>query len=527
MELSKQIELRLKELTKGNDDPNKNPFGDTDNETLQKKRIENSISDFFLFCTTYFPEYFFKPFGGYLGGPHQRVIDKINSTKKHEVKLIPFGGPREIGKTALMRPAYLCWLGITGNKHHIPFLCNDVTAASDHLEFARIEFKSNRKLIWDFGHLINPNWDTYGDFSVYNFNGQNKDFRPETRFIAVGPDSNIKALTSYKQYRWDFGIMEDFEDYKDSANPDIVKERLEWLDNTFRTSFTAGSAILWNANNSRMNSAFDKTVKNAKKLKGIDPLIIPAYYEVGGKRISCWIGKTMKEWDQVRESVGLTTWLGTYMQEPVVMGEIFKAEYFRYFDSLPNDLIIYGRLDPARGKSRSADTKALALLGWSPSTKLFYLCDGFCFNGTVGKMVRMTYQLFIEWEERGLVSLEMEGDFGQYDLLDDFELASEEFGFYLPLGLYESRGEGDKESRIVALEGPFERSLILFPKDWQTHPGLNLGINQLLAFPSGKKDFPDALSRAYRDLNKVAMAYRPNRTEQKYQSLSQRELSEL
>lgn len=468
-------------------------------ERIDRVFDKNCQKAFFWFAKNYYPEYVTHPFAEF----HYELI-KFARSRNKEFHLI--AGPPEHGKSII----FMIWkvfIGITGYRHLHAQIGEDKTLAKANLSWVKQEFQYNFRIRHDFGDLMHPLYKSKSFFAVknYKYDERSEFDNPYTAYKAFGHNTTLRGTVFY-QYRIDSVELDDYEPYAKSRNPDLVDERIKWLFSEVMGRVSEKGVVYWIHNNSRKNSAADSLHNDEERSKlfsHIHPCLI-------GKK-PLWAQRySHSDLQATRRQVGYSTWMGDWMQEPIVEGKIFKPEYIKTFDAVPLDLIIVARLDPSI--SKSGDYKALIALGWSPKTKRFYIVDAWVRQTTPAAMVNASYLMYEDWQDRGLRSIKIEDDFKQSFIYNPHFLnVADQKGYRLPISTFETEGVAKKD-RIMVLESPMELGLILFPEGYKKDPDFAELVNQIMAFDYGSSsshdDGPDALATCYKELDKVARSYR-------------------
>ncbi|MBO6572126.1 MAG: hypothetical protein JJ958_06725 [Balneola sp.] len=513
--LEDQIAKRKKELEKVSKTERENPFKGEPSEKLGKqKRIDlvfqkDVIEGFFFFAKTYYSEYTTSEFADF-----HRELAEIYNTRNGEFHL--FAGPPEHGKS-IISGIWKVYCGIRGLRHLWVQICENKTIAKNNISWVKQEFELNWKLVADFGELTVKNRTFEDIFAVrnYDYTGKQKEAdNPYTGFAWLGHKGTLKGIRFF-QYRVECVEFDDYEPIAASKNKELVEDRENWIFSEVEGRTSKDSVMVWLHNNSRKGSCADKLHENQSGREGIFSHKVAAHDgEWNPVWPQHWTAEALKA--KMRK-VGSITWKGDWMQEPIIQGKIFKAEWMKRYREVPHDLIVLGRIDFSAGSSKSASFKAIALLGYSPSTRRYYIVDAWVRQSTINSLIDACYFKYDHWRENGLMNIKIEKDF-QQDLIYNpyFTLKEQEKGYRVPIGKFEVKGQGDKDARVSRLESPFELGLILWPHDLELDPDMNELYSHVLAWDYGmankRLDGADALASAYNDLYVIARAYANDRS---------------
>lgn len=506
LRLNDILEKRRQELSGVQEQERLLPFGN-ENETDQQQRREavfkdDTIKAFFYFAKTYYPEYVTSPFAEF----HYQLVSYANRAGK-EFHLI--AAPPEHGKSIIM----LLWkvfCAITGRRHMHAQIGENKDLAAINLSWVMQEFQMNPRILYDYGFLLHPVYQSRYFFSVQNYDidgTQKQADNPYTSFKAFGYQTALRGYVFY-QYRIDSVEFDDFEPIHASKNKALVDERINWIFSEVQGRVAKHGCMYWIHNNSRKGSAADRLHAETSRAN-VYSHKYPAL--IDGRPL--WPQRYSVEYlHGQKQQVGYITWQGDWMQRPVVGGKIFKPEWVRTFTHMPSDLIIISRIDFSPGASKSASYKAMPFLGWSPSTKKFYVLDAWVRQDTINRLIDAIYYKYQLWEDRNLYSIKIESDFRQDIIYSPyFQQKAEEYGWRVPVGLFENKGRGDKDARVARMESPMQLGIILFPEGYEKDPDLNELVSHLLAWDYGSTnkglDGADALASCYIDLERLARSY--------------------
>ena len=189
-----------------------------------------------------------------------------------------------------------------------------------------------------------------------------------------------------------------------------------------------------------------------------------------------------------------------YFNNPQTAGTTFKEEWLQTKEmSLKNYTGLIAYLDPSFSSKKTADHKALVLIGLKGTE--IHILKAYCDIATVSEMINWHYDLE-SWlkKENQVCEFYMEEVFYQSLLYKDFaEEAEKRSGHYIPVR-GDKRKKPDKDSRISALAGFFERGQIFFNADQTENHHMKKLKEQFLLFIIGAtkiaKDGPDAVEGA-------------------------------
>lgn len=168
-----------------------------------------------------------------------------------------------------------------------------------------------------------------------------------------------------------------------------------------------------------------------------------------------------------------------YMNEPIDSeNQIFKKEYFKYYDRRPERLFVSMTIDPAISEKQSADYFAINVAGMDENYKI-YVLDTLKGHWKVAESIDNIFTMFQKWKP-SVVGLETIAY--QKALKSWLEEKMRERGVYFPITELRRNTNESKEFRIKALE-PFYRDGLVFHAPW-----MQSLEQELLQFPKGKHD---------------------------------------
>ena len=462
-------------------------------EEERERVVKKGGKDFFYFAKKVFPEYVTKQFSEL----HRDII-KFGSGDKRKVHVV--AGPPEHGKTAIFR-IFKIWCAIYGKRHYIIKITETMELSTIDMESIKLEFEENPRIKFLYGELkTDGRWEKDAFKVASNrFNKYGTWF--EAFAYGVPPTGRLR-----EQFRPDLCDIDDLENYRKSSNMDISRDKLEFINNDVIPRMALNSPILWFGNNARKTMAINIIIEmdkkeRAEKFPAFEIHIYPAWDRKKNRPL--WHEAYQFESEEAMRlffGVGIMTWLGNYMQNPVVIEGIeFRRENWREYSDLPDDALGIMMCDPASG-TKSA-FKASVLLLYSMQSQKFFVHTNFCrqcdwepyFIWMYDTFLRYhKYIRFVGWEE----------DFHQTQFLLFRRLyPSTKDKPELPIKPIKVKGEGPKPERIRRLAVPYETGQLLFHKDFLLSRDGIEAQSQLIGFPDYPYfDFADVLATAYKQV---------------------------
>lgn len=168
-----------------------------------------------------------------------------------------------------------------------------------------------------------------------------------------------------------------------------------------------------------------------------------------------------------------------YMNNPIDSeNQIFKKDYFKYYERRPERLFVAMTIDPAISEKQSADYFSINVSGMDENYKI-YVLDTIKGHWKVAESIDNIFTTYEKWHP-SVVGLETVAY--QKALKSWLEEKMRERGVYFPITELKHNTNETKEFRIKALE-PFYRDGLVFHAPWMKSLEA-----ELLQFPKGKHD---------------------------------------
>lgn len=469
-------------------------------ESERERIIKKAGKDFFFFAKKIFPEYCSKPFSDL-----HRDIKNFALKKERKVEVI--AAPPETGKTSLLRICKI-WMHIYGIRNYIIKVTETMSLSLIDLASIKLEYEENPRLIFLYGNL-----KTEGKWSEEAFKAAPTKWNKygtwfEAFAFGVPPTGRLR-----EQFRPDFCDIDDLENYRKSGNIEISKEKLEFINNDIIPRMSMDAAVIWFGNNARKTMAMNIIIEMEPAVRTRDyPAFAIHIYTAWNRITNKALWKEVYQFDSEEEmrlffGVGLMTWMGNYMQCPVVPdGLEFKKENWSVYKKLPADAVGIMMIDPASGKSGCY--KAGLIILFSKETSKFYVTTCFVRQCDWEYLFLWMYEAYAQYEKH-IRFIGWEKDFHQDQYLLFRRLyASTKDRPELPIRPIDVKGNGPKDERIRSLSVPYERGNILFAEDFLLNKDGQEAQLHLIGFPDYSfKDFADAFASGYREVFKMFAGY--------------------
>jgi predicted phage terminase large subunit-like protein len=183
--------------------------------------------------------------------------------------------------------------------------------------------------------------------------------------------------------------------------------------------------------------------------------------------------------DHLKKSMTPAEFSAQYMNNPIdEENQLFKPEFFKYWNQRPPRLFVSMTLDPAISEKQAADYFAINVSGMDENYNIFVL-DTLKGHWKVSDQVDNIFKMYQKWHP-SVVGLETIAY--QKALKGWLEEKMRERGVYFPITELKRNTNESKEFRIKALE-PFFREGKVFLAPW-----MKSLEDELMTFPKGKHD---------------------------------------
>lgn len=471
----------------------KTPIGETPD--AQKARIARLLESPESFAKYYFAHYCDSDFAWF----HKKAFKTLKP-----MQLQVYRWFRGAAKSVTMNVLIPTWRYFKGDLQGLMLASATESAASVLIGDIQAEFESNELLRHDFGdHVLNGSWSD-GEFITKTGVG----------FWGLGLGQSPRGKR-VQQKRPNHFILDDVDTKERCKNHVRIKEAVEWAQRDFfqAADMTANPMFFLGNNRIAKHSIMSYMCGDIEKGDKVNPNInLITAYAIENPRTRdraeladplskpSWSRYTKAYYQNLIDNVtGEIAFRVECQHEDIEVGNIFKKEWIVWNKKLPlsiyDNIIVY--LDPSFKDKKVSDYKAVACVGQyrHPDTKKvkFRVFRAWCRQTSVSNMVQGMFDIYDYLGDKA--SYYMEANFIQNDLLDDFDEESSKRGYVFPINGDYTKKE-DKETRIQNMTPLFERDMIDFCESMKDDRDMLEGIRQLLAFPTGHDDFPDALHGA-------------------------------
>jgi hypothetical protein len=443
---------------------------------LRKKRRSKADKDDLEFAKIYFPNIFDEPY---------------NAVHRHIAALTSgfytVSGFRRSGKTAfayvvkLIKKLSLGVGGILNLNLRTIELSKERTAALIRL------IKRNRKLCYDYDIKITQ--DKKGFYIVNN-----------TYLIAGSYETGLRSILDDDFKRIRVSINDDLYN-KSSVTSEKDNEKVKnFIQSEVYGMMEPGGLAITFGNSISENCPIVLLKKDCPE----NHFSLPALDSEGNSNWPSHSVYTKEYWERFKGTIPFDVWMGEYMDEPFVKGEIFDPDWIRGVNVNTLQIIAsISAIDPSFGKSQEACFKGIATLGQTNKNEPVML-DMYLRKEDYSKV--FDYADNLREKMPNWKVLLFENDFSQFYIAEPYyEQWKELRGKVLPIVIFSSKTlktehyGSDKASRIMNLVHPHQTGRFLYNEAIMKTEDYKLYYKQYLSFGKAeeKLDGLDAAATAF------------------------------
>lgn len=475
----------------------------------KKTRIDALLKDVEAFAKYYFPHYCQTDFGDF----QLRFLKKAIKHKRF------FGvneWSRDHAKSVITDIILVLFLKQTKQMRNLLLCSHNETNACELLKPLKLEFENNLRIIHDFGTQVNPGDWTDGKFVTLD----------GCSFRAIGAGQNPRGARS-QEARPDIILVDDIDSEELCRNPKRLDELWEWVTGALQGCFSiqGNRRFIIVGNRIAKDSVIVRAIPladhheqiNILRIETIDHDYIegiktdienaetPSDNRIWQECLKYAQGGYKPTWSErftIFDCVYAITKMGyrmsqrEYFNNPLVEGKVFKKDWwqFKKLPPLKSYKYLVSYLDPGFKNTATSDSKCQVLIGMLNGE--FHIRKVFCGKGSVEDMIGWGYATdeFVK-RNGGTYRFKMEEVFLQSLLYKDYAAASIKKGYPLPVS-GDTRKKPDKDARIEAMSGFFERGAIYVDEDIKDDHHFIAFMEQFHNFEPGVKtlkDGPDAM----------------------------------
>jgi len=449
-------------------------------ETGEGARAGRRGLPFLSWCQTYLPHYFDRPFAPF----HRRMAEAVG-----EPGMPTFVAAfRGAGKSVMLALARPLWRMLGGQCPYILFGSQVRTLAAQNMDYLRLELEHNPRIRCDYGPLRVEGPESC--WTVELLGSSRRGGFSSCRLEAFGIGMSPRGRR-FRQHRpWEF-VGDDLESAELARNPEREKQLWDWLMDEVlpalepgRFTFTVLGTMF--GPGCMVERARRLSQRADRKGRPLARLFLQSAME-GGR--SVWPERFPEQvLSRIRRTVGLRNWLRNFALLAEDPDKPFQAAWLGSYDPSRLDtsrLDVVCFLDPALSESPRGCPRALVAVGADRDSGIRYVLDAWIGRGSPMKML----DKLIEFNRRHaprVIGVEANGGYALIKPLLRMRAPRAE----LPVRYVTHRVP--KDIRIERLAPRFEAGMWRFPRD--PAPGVQALQEQLLAYPDGFVDGPDALA---------------------------------
>ncbi len=428
---------------------------------LRAERRSLADKDDFQFCKTYFPQIFHDDWNEL----HIRI-------EKAKRGIFTFSGSRYFGKSAfsyitkLLKPIAQGGLGLIGLGMRTQDDAEQRSAA-----LVRLMLR-NKKLCYDYD--INVQQDRIGNYIINNKN-----------LVTFGFREGLRNFFDDEFNRFQTIILDDLFNHISVTSEKDNAKVYNFVTAECTGQMRPDGLLIW-----LFNYVVD--ISPGKKYADEHPeshFNLPALNEAGETNWSASSIWTTEELIRKRDSLPFDVWMGDWMNDPVLRGNVFSKDWLNFI-AINHQKIsaCLTAIDPSHGQSPSACDKGMCTFGMN-SDGLYDILDLYSRKEDwffVFDYVDEMRNRFPHWK-----ALLFENDFSQWDFAAPYYTQwSKKNNKHLPIILFDSKDNktqfygSDKDSRIMNLVFPFQKGKIRINRDiigtndykiwWKSYIGFNV-----------------------------------------------------
>lgn len=407
-------------------------------KTKRIKHLEANPEEWFKY---YFPNYCTNPQTGEIIEPadfHKESTKRVlENAEWFEAR--PWS--RELAKTARTMEEF-AYLAMTGKQKNVILVSNSKDAAIDLLAPIKAFFETNPRLIHDYGIQ-----ETYGKWKEDKFT-----IRKGCAFRATGWKGTIRGTRKDETRPTGFWI-DDFDDDADCRNEDIMKDKINWMEQALFGTRSVSNPLLviMNGNIIHDNCAMKYIEDKA------DHYQIVNIRDENGK--STWLSKN-KEYmiDRVLSKISYESGQKEYFNNPMDGTDLFKNIQDKEIPDLRRcNVCIYADPSTSNKDVSSGSDKAVGILAQDGFD--FYMVKVFLDTMSQAKFIDAIFECYLYLKRIGVenfsVNIEnnsLQNDFYELVLLPAIYKKSVELDIFLPI----TPDTRDKINKWARIEGDLE-----------------------------------------------------------------------
>lgn len=455
----------------------------------KRKRVDGLMADWQKALRYYFPNYCTKPFTAWQKRYAKRLLGK---GKRYIVRQV-FRGGSKTTFTQMM----VVYMILAKRIRNLLWVSKSLEAAMEMTRVLRLQLEGNQRLINDFGEQ--KAIGAWGDEKFVTRSG--------VSVRAIGKGQSPRGAKE-EEARPDCIILDDVDDDEEVRNETRLNNTWDWTMGALFGCFAVDGDNLFIGLGNKI--AEDCIIERMRQIA--DDFEQVNLLNAAGR-------PTCPEWFTIEDCNYMIGKMGTrlaqreYFNNPIVEGRVFKTDWLQYkkLPRLSEYKYLVAYLDPSFKNKKTSDHKSLVLVGLMRGE--YHIHKAYCAKASVNEMIAWHYDLD-QYLRRHNAAAQywMEEVFLQDLLYDDFNKAEDTYGYRIPVR-GDTRKKPDKDARISACSGDFERGNVYFNEDEKDNHHMQELWMQFSLFAPGEtriaKDGPDSFEGAREILKQMVFTSEP------------------
>ncbi len=371
--------------------------GWTDNTaaiTQRLKSVNDPAAGFGYFVSNYFPHYIRNTDKSDLHRYLYEILPQVLANPSGCLEAI--AAPRGEGKSVLVSQLFVLYCLVTNQKKYIVIVMDSIDQAYPMLAAIKAELEANPRLKIDFPQACGVG-RVWKEGTIVTKNN--------SKVQVAGSGKKLRGLR-HGAYRPDLVILDDIENDEQVRNPDQRDKLHNWLTRTVLPLGAAGEKIdivyigtilhydsvlsrtlanpAWRSarfkalvklpHNMVLWDKWEEIYRNQGEAKS-DRFYAEHRREMDAGALVSWKARPLLALMKIRARDGHATFDSEYQNDPVSGEDALFNNCIQYWADLPQDLLLFGAVDPSLGKhGKTRDPSAILIGGYQRSSgKLFVI----------------------------------------------------------------------------------------------------------------------------------------------------------
>ncbi len=353
-------------------------------------------------------------------------------------------------------------------------------------------WEKSREMLYEIRQLLTDKTELpklFGEFVSDRWREDDIVIRQRSKALAAPTISTSGVEAELTSSHYDMILLDDLQGEKNFQTPD-QREKVKRYYRSMMDLIEPGGTIIVIGTRWHLDDIYQSIIDNESEYYDIEVRkVIENGKIIFPKKFQQKFDPTTKSWkvvdyhctdyiDYLRKRPS-EEFSSQYMNEPIdAQNQIFKREYFKYYDRRPERLFVSMTIDPAISEKQSADYFSINVSGMDEKYNI-YVLDTIKGRWKVAESIDNIFTTYQKWRP-SVVGLETIAY--QKALKSWLEEKMRERGVYFPITELKRNTNESKEFRIKALE-PFYRDGLIYHASWMK--SLEQELEQ---FPRGKHD---------------------------------------